>query len=244
MDDKKIVPTDVNVAEKAKKKKKKPYNLIIKANKKGRHILPVLNLLRILVVPTFFLFKPFRFYGKKDKRKGACIYVGNHYKMMDIVYIGAQNWECLHFVSKRENLESKFIGPFARAIKAIPVNRDGNDVRGLLDCFKCLKNGQKIAIYPEGTRNKTDQEMLPFKHGAAIMAIKTKTPVVPIVTYKRPRWFRMTDILIGEEIDLSMYYDKKLSEEEMTEADNKIRQTMLDMKAAHTKFLQDKKKRR
>ena len=85
--------------------------------------------------------------------------------------------------------------------------------------------------------------MLPFHHGAATMAIKTKTPVVPIVTYKRPRWFRMTHVLIGEPIDLSMYYDRKLTEEEMQAADDKIRQTMLDMKAQHAQFLQSKKKR-
>ncbi len=230
-------------AVKPTKKKIKPYKLLVKANKKGKHVLFVMNVLRVLVIPVFFLFKPFRFYGKKQARDGACIYVGNHYKMMDIVYMASQTWECLHFVSKRENFENKFVGILARSIKAIPVNRDGNDVRGLLDCFKCLKNGEKIAIYPEGTRNKTDEEMLPFKHGAAIMAIKTKTPIVPVVTYKRPRWFRVTHVLIGEPIDLSAYYGRKLTEEEMLEADDKIRQTMLDMKAQHTQFLQEKKKR-
>lgn len=240
MEEDKVIQSDVKPAQ---KKKIKPYKLLVKPNKKGKHISLALNILRVLVIPAFYLFKPFRFYGNRQKREGACIYVGNHYKMMDIVYMAAQTWECLHFVSKRENFEKKFVGFLARSIKAIPVNRDGNDVRGLLDCFKCLKNGEKIAIYPEGTRNRTDAEMLPFKHGAAIMAIKTKTPIVPVVTYKRPRWFRMTHVLIGEPIDLSMYYDRKLTEEEMQDADNKVRQTMLDMKAEHTRFLEDRKRR-
>lgn len=226
----------------ALKKRKKPYNVLIKANKKGRHILPIMNFLRVLVIPVFYLFKPFRFFGNKKPREGACVYVGNHYKMMDIAYMAALSWECVHFVSKRENFDSKFIGTFARAIRAIPVNRDGNDVRGLLDCIKCLKNGEKIAIYPEGTRNKTDAEMLPFKHGAAAMAIKTKTPLIPVVIYKRPKWFRCTHVLVGEPVDLSKYYDRKLSGEELVEADEVVRQTMLDMKAAHKQSLAKKKR--
>ena len=38
------------------------------------------------------------------------------------------------------------MGGIARKAKAISVNRDGNDVRGLLDCFKCLKNDEKIYV--------------------------------------------------------------------------------------------------
>ena len=75
------------------------------------------------------------------------------------------------------------IGTFIRWIKGIPVNRDGNDVRALLDCLKCLKNGEKISIYPEGTRNKTGEGMLPFRHGAAAMAIKAKVPIIPVMMY-------------------------------------------------------------
>ena len=223
--------------------KKKPYVISVKANKKGKHILPIMNLLRIIVIPVYFLFKPFRFFGKKKAPKGACLYVGNHYTMLEIAFMACMTWECVHFVAKRELFESKFVGIFARAIRAIPVNRDGNDVRGLLECFKCLKNGEKIAIYPEGTRNKSDAEMLPFKSGAATMAIRTKTPVIPVMIYKKPRFFRCTHVLVGDPVDLSEYYDRKLTDEELSEADNKIRETMLQMRARHKEFLECKKKK-
>ena len=125
--------------------------------------------------------------------------------------------------------------------KAISVNRDGNDVRSLLDCFKCLKNGEKICIYPEGTRNKTDNEIKPFRHGAAVMAIKCKTPIVPVVIYKRPRLFRCTHVLVGEPIELTEYYDRKNTEDELNQADEYLRQVMINMKNAHTEFLANKK---
>lgn len=203
-----------------------------------------LNFLRVLVIPIYYLLKPFRYYGNRKVKDGACIYIGNHYGLFDPVYMAATTWEGIHFIAKKEVFEMFLIGTFIKKIKGISVNRDGNDVRALLDCIKCLKNGEKLAIFPEGTRNKTDAEMLPFRHGAAAMAIKAKAPVIPVVMYKRPRWFRCTHILIGDPIELTEYYDKKLTEANQIEADEKLRSIMIKMRADHTKFLADKKKKK
>ena len=136
------------------------------------------------------------------------------------------------------------LGSLLRGVKAISANRDGTDARVMMDCLKCLKNGEKIALYPEGTRNKTDQDFLPFHHGATAMAIKAKAPIIPIVLCKKPRLFRLTHVLVGEPIELTEYYDKKLTSEDMVEADEKLRQHMLQMKKEHMEFLQNKKKQR
>lgn len=230
------------VTPKKKEKSKKNNSITIQPNKKGRHIIGFINFLRVLVLPTFFLLRPCRYYGNRKVKDGAYIYVSNHYGLMDPAYVAATTWEGIHFVGKKEIFESKILGGIARKAKAISVNRDGNDVRGLLDCFKCLKNGDKICIYPEGTRNKTDQELLPFHHGAAIMSIKCKTPIIPIVIYSKPKFFRRTDILIGEPFELTEYYNKKLSDEEMAQADEYLRQHMLEMRRKHTEYLANKKK--
>ena len=80
--------------------------------------------------------------------------------------------------------------------------------------------------------------------GAAVMAIKCKAPIVPMVIYKRPRYFRMTHILVGEPIEFTEYYGKKLTEEELTAVDNSLRQRMIEMRREHTEFLQSKKKKK
>ena len=218
--------------------------ITVKANKKGRHYIPWLNFCRIIFVPFFYLFKPFKYFGEKKPPEGACVFVSNHYTLFDIVYVGATTWEGVHFVSKRSVTEKPILSALTRAVKVIPVNRDGNDVRGLLDCFKCLKNGEKIVIYPEGTRNKTDQEMLPFKHGASIMAIKTKTPIVPMMIYKKPKLFQKAHILVGKPFEFTEYYDKKMTDEDYLEADNKLREIMLNLRAEHTQYLEEKKKKK
>ena len=108
-----------------------------------------------------------------------------------------------------------------------------------------LKNGEKIVIFPEGTRNKGDEnELLPFHSGAAMMAIRSKTPIVPILIYKKPRFFRCTHIIVGAPIELTEYYDRKLSEEEIAAVDADLRQHMLDMRQAHKEFLESKKKKK
>lgn len=224
------------------KKTKKTKPITVKANKKGRHIQPFMNFLRILVVPIYYLLKPFRFYGERKVQDGAYIYVSNHYTMFDMIYPACTTWESIHFLAKIEVKNKPVIGWLARKIKSIFANRDGSDARTLLDCIKCLKNGEKLLVFPEGTRNKTGEDMLPFKHGASVMAIKTKTPIIPIVMYDKPRFFRKAHILIDKPLELSEYYDRKLTQEDYAEADEKIRQRMIEMKAEHRAYLESKKK--
>ena len=226
-------------------KKKKTKSITFKANKKGRHISKLLNVLRVIVLPIYWILKPYRFYGTRKAKDGACIFISNHYGLFDPAYPASMTWEAIHFIAKKEVFEMPLIGLLAKGTKAISVNRDGNDVRGLLDCFKCLKNGEKICIYPEGTRNKGDEDtLLPFHSGAATMAIRSKTPIVPILIYKKPRFFRCTHILVGEPIELTEYYDRKLTEEEISGIDASLRQHMLDMRQEHKEFLENKKKKK
>lgn len=242
----KPVPAAENKPAEQPKKKDKPKKkdeLIVPANKKGEHIIPFMNFLRVIFLPFFWLLCPFRFYGNKVKN-GACIYVCNHYTLFDCAYVAATTWEGIHIISKRENLDNPFLGWFARRIKAIPANRDGKDVKTLRDSIRCLKNNQKICIFPEGTRNKTDAEMLPFHHGAALMAIMSKKPIVPIMIYEKPRMFKCAHILVGDPIELTEYYDRKLTARDYEEADNKIREIMLEMRRKHKEELESKKKKK
>lgn len=231
--------------QKAKEKKtKKSKQITVKANKKGRHIMKFMNFLRVVFIPFYYLVKPFRYYGNRKVKDGACIYVLNHYTIFDVVYAVSTTWEGIHIIAKREVTDAPVLGALARGVKVISANRDGNDVRALLDAFKCLKNNEKIAIFPEGTRNKEGVDMLPFKHGASAMAIRSKTPIIPIVIYDKPRLFRCAHILIGEPVELTQYYDRKLTEEDFKQADDYLRNLMLNMKAEHKVYLENKKKKR
>ncbi len=236
--------TEVEVSKPKKEKKTKKKDITVKANKKGKHVMGFLNFLRIVGVPFFWLVRPFRIYGNKKVKDGACLYVGNHLTMLDPVYPMMTTWEGIHYVAKKELFEAPVVGWVLRTIKGISANRDGNDVRVLLDCFKCLKNGEKICIFPEGTRNKTGEILAPFEHGASAIAIKAKVPIVPLIIYEKPRYFRMTHIIVGEPFEFSEYYGRKLTESDYKEADEKLRKVLLDLRQSHTDFLESKKKKK
>ena len=222
-------------------KKESTKSITFKATKKGRRVSPLLSFVRCVALPVYYLLKPFRLFGASKVQDGPCLYISNHYTLFDPAYVIATTKEGVHFIAKKETFEAPVLGWFMRQVKAIKVSRDGKDVRGLLDSLKCLKSGDKVAIYPEGTRNKSEEGLLPFHHGAALLAVRAKVPIVPLVMYKKPRLFRCAHILVGEPFELSEYYDVKLTDEDYQKIDQQLYDQMLSMKKEHANYLQTKK---
>lgn len=225
--------------ERAERKKKrraereaKQRRLLFPADKKGRHVMHLMNFLRVLFYPIHWMLYPFRLYGNKKIGTGPYIYVSNHYCIWDVFYPAHTTWEGVHFLAKDSIMHAPIIGSWARRLGVIGAMRDGSDVRTIMDAMKVLKNGEKIALFPEGTRNKvSDEEFLPFHGGAAMFAIKTHTPIVPIVICNRPHIFRMTHVVVGEPVELSEYYDKKLSPDDYAEAERKLADVLYALRA-------------
>ena len=60
---------------------------------------------------------------------------------------------------------------------------------------------------------------LPFKSGAAALSIKTKTPIIPVVQVKKIKAFRKMHVYYGEPFELTEFYGKKLTQEDVEKAD-------------------------
>lgn len=234
--------------EKQKKKAlrhEKQRRLLFPADKKGRHVMHLMNVLRVIFYPIHWLLFPFRLHGCKKVGKGACIYVSNHYCLWDVFYPAHTTWEGIHFMAKESILRAPVLGYVARRLGVIGAMRDGSDVRTIMDSMKVLKNGEKLSLFPEGTRNKvSDEEFLPFHGGAAMLAVKTRTPVIPIVICNRPKLFHMTHVVVGSPVELSEYYGKKLTPEEYAQADEKLAGMLYDMRAAFREERAAKKNKR
>ena len=169
---------------------------------------------------------PFKIVGKKIP-DGPCVIVANHYRMWDIVHVAYTTQEKIHFVAKKDLYKSKFIASLCNTIEAIPVSRDGQDAKAVITSLRYLKKGEKVCVFPEGTRNKTEEELLPLKGGAALFAIKGKVPVYPVMALNRQKLWRRTKIIVGDPFEFSDYYDRKLTAEDYEEAEKRIREKML-----------------
>ena len=146
---------------------------------------------------------PYKLIGKEKVQDGACVLVGNHYRIWDIVHMACTTKEKVHFITKQELYKSKFLGHLCDIVEAIPVSRDGQDAKAVMTALRYLKKGEKISMFPEGTRNRTDADLLPLKGGAALFAIKARVPVYPVMCLRKTRFFRRTKIVVGDGFELS-----------------------------------------
>lgn len=176
---------------------------------------------------------PYKLIGKEKIRDGACVLVGNHYRIWDIVHMACTTKEKVHFITKQELYKSKFLAHLCDIVEAIPVSRDGQDAKAVMTALRYLKKGEKISMFPEGTRNRTKDDLLPLKGGAALFAIKARVPIYPVMCLRKTRPFFRTKIIVGDGFELSEYYGRHMAAEDYAAAENIIREKMLQTKRGY-----------
>ena len=82
------------------------------------------------------------------------------------------------------------------------VDRGSADVHAIKSAMRILKEGQKLLLFPEGTRirNGVDKYGKPaVAHtGAAMLASRTGVPLIPMYIPEEKPWFRPTTVVIGK----------------------------------------------
>lgn len=112
-------------------------------------------------------------------KKGATIICANHKHIMDQCPILISTKRMVHYLAKKEYFDGKFAWFFKMA-GCISVNRSIKDTEASNHALELLKNGHAVGLFPEGTRNRTKEFLLPFKFGAVSMAKKTDAYIVPV----------------------------------------------------------------
>lgn len=113
--------------------------------------------------------------------KAGYVFMANHQSMMDIpVLIETLPGET-RMLAKRGLFQLPIFGWSLKSGGFIPVDR--KDRASARETFaaavRCLEHGHSILLFPEETRSK-DGELLPFKSGGFLMALKTGYPIVPV----------------------------------------------------------------
>ena len=109
------------------------------------------------------------------------VFISNHRSNLDVLALVVALWDFqLRWVAKLELIHIPLFGWALKATKQIIVNRTDHAqaIASLMLAKERIGHGLSIVFFPEGTRSRG--EMLPFKKGGFVLAIKTGTPIVPI----------------------------------------------------------------
>ncbi len=121
---------------------------------------------------------------EKLPQKGQYLLLSNHRTIIDppIIEIVLQNTNIFGlWVAKKELYNSFFFGMFVRNAGCVLIDRQKSQMGGFFSDIKTnVTKGNSIFIFPEGTRNKTDNPLIPFKEGSRLIALKNRLPILPI----------------------------------------------------------------
>lgn len=138
--------------------------------------------------------------GKENIPKEGCLVCANHISLNDPLFITiALGYK--HEISsmgKKEMYDNKFLNVLLRAIGTFPVDRGNIDMTAIKNCLQAVKDGKKLVLFPEGTRNIESKGKA--KAGIGLIAIKMQCPVVPVYVNANPKIFGKVTVTIGESI--------------------------------------------
>lgn len=179
-------------------------------------------------ITSFYLDKLYKptIIGKENiKDKEGILLIGNHISGYDILLIAYALKEYdPRFMAKKEFFNTNFKWFFEKA-GAFPIDRDKLDLASIRKTINLLKELNIVVIFPEGTRNRTDDIMLPFKPGISSIALSGKVKVIPFAITGKYKFRSNIMIEFGKAIDLK---ELDINKKELDGyLENKVKQMIL-----------------
>lgn len=177
-----------------------------------------------IVWPIWNLLFPIKTLHRERIPDGACIFCPNHTSLADppMVCFAVTRKYHVHIMAKKSLMELPILGRIFDAIGTFGVDRGNNDINAIKSALRVLKDGRKLLMFPEGTRVGENEEG-DAKTGAAMLAMKTGAPLVPIFMTRKKRLFRRSTVIIGEPYTVHPAGKRASKEELSTAADELLR---------------------
>jgi len=132
---------------------------------------------------------------------GPLIICANHVSWLDPPLVAVVMPRQVHFVAKEELFGYPVIGWVLTRSGVIPVRRGQSDRRMIRESIRVLRSEESLGLFPEGTRQRTRQ-LARFAHGAAYLAVKCDTPVLPVGVSGEYGFLSTIRVRIGEPVSV------------------------------------------
>ncbi len=170
----------------------------------------------------FFFWHPiFRVRGRENIPQGGALLCSNHSGMADPLWIifALGFSRRTHIMAKAQLMKIPVLGAILRWVGVFGVNRGNNDIGAIKTGLSILKSGQRLLLFPEGTRVRPP-ERIPAKSGAALFAMRTDSRVVPIYVTPRKAPFMPVTVVFGKPYRMTCAGKKPTPEELQSSADD------------------------
>lgn len=119
--------------------------------------------------------------GRENFNENTRLIVANHPSLLDVVFLISMLRDS-NCIIKPALWRNPFT--FTTVRLAGYIRNDSSSV--VDDAVASLRAGQRLIIFPAGTRNRSDLD-LKFKRGAANIAMQAECPITPVLIKSQPR---------------------------------------------------------
>ncbi|WP_421977449.1 lysophospholipid acyltransferase family protein [Roseivirga seohaensis] len=162
----------------------------------------------------------FKTHNRKLIQRGQpYIFTINHTSFLDAPAIPRAIPVPLKGLGKKELAKIPLFGFIASSF-AVWVDRTSEESRkkSVQKLVKNLNRGLSIMVAPEGTRNNTDEPLLPFYNGPFRLAIETGTPIMPLIIHDAKRLMPKGQLGLKPGV-IHNYFLPPISTQNMTQED-------------------------
>ncbi len=174
----------------------------------------------------------------KEKRqstfafKGPALIISNHNHFLDFIilfYLFAFRYiRCI--VGKTLYESSRFLEIILNGLGCIKVDRFSFDMEFFFKAMDVLKKKGVVLIFPEG-RFSVDGKINEFKNTAALLALQSGVPIIPVYHSFNYGFFKRTDVMVGDRIYLKDFcQSKNPSEKELTALTEMLRDKIIELR--------------
>lgn len=181
----------------------------------------------VLIVMSLLHFP--RFSGRENVPAGGAIICPNHSGLADPIWVvlAMHDRKMPFFMAKKQIMDVPVLGGFLRWFGAFPVDRGNADLGAIKRSLTILKSGEKLLMFPEGTRVKKNKKSEP-KSGAVLLAHRADVPILPVYITPNRKPFQPIRVIIGEPCKPE-FESKRPSNEELDAETQKLMKTIYQL---------------